>query len=73
MSLKRRFKTEPPLLSKIKNLLEGYDGLTLMTTTEPKEGIFELLFTEGMAAELDSVMEGIGKEVPLDELQVYTP
>jgi hypothetical protein len=69
MSLKRRFKTEPPLLSKIKNLLEGYDGLTLMTTLEPKEGIFELLFTEGMAAELDSVIKGIGKEVPLDEIK----
>ncbi|MBE9536035.1 MAG: DUF4911 domain-containing protein [Proteobacteria bacterium] len=69
MSLKRRFKTEPPLLSKIKNLLEGYDGLTIMTAVEPKKGIFELIFTEGLAAELDSVIKGIGKEVPLDEIQ----
>lgn len=69
MSLKRRFKTEPPLLSRVKNLLEGYDGLALMTTIEPKEGIFELLFTDGMAADVNLVMEGIGKELPLDEIQ----
>ena len=69
MSLKRRFKTDPPLLSKLKNLLEGYDGLTIMTALEPKDGIFELLFTEGMEAEVDTVMEGIGKELPLDEIQ----
>lgn len=72
MSLKRRFKTEPCLLSKVKNLLEGYDGLTLMTAVEPKKGIFELLFTEGMVAELDSVMEGIGKEVPLTSGRSFT-
>jgi len=69
MSLKRRFKTGPPLLSKVKNLLEGYDGLTIMTAVEPKNGIFELVFTEGMAKEVDSVMEGIGKELPLDGIQ----
>ena len=69
MSLKRRFKTEPPLLSKVKNLLEGYDGLTIMTAVEPKKGIFELLFTEGMAEEVDSVMKGIGKELPLSEIK----
>lgn len=69
MSLKRRFKTEPPLLSKVKNLLEGYDGLTIMTALEPKVGIFELLFTVEMAAELDSVINGIGKELPLSEIQ----
>jgi len=68
MSLKRRFKTESRLLSKVKNLLEGHDGLTIMTAVEPKNGIFELTFTEGMAKELDSVMEGIGKELPLDEI-----
>lgn len=69
MSLKKRFKTEPPLLSKIKNLLEGYDGLTIMTAVKPKEGIFELLFTEGMAAEVSTVMEGIAAEIPLNEIQ----
>ncbi len=68
MSLKRRFKTEPPLLSKVKNLLEGYDGLTIMTTIEPKEGIFELLFTEGMAGEVDLITKGIGKEILINEI-----
>jgi hypothetical protein len=68
MSLKRRFKTAPPLLSKVKNLLEGYDGLTIMTAIEPKNGIFDLLFPEEMAQELGSVIKGICKELPLSEI-----
>ena len=68
MSHRLQFKTESRLLSHIKNLLEGYDNLTMMTIVNAKEGQFELIFPEGRKEEVLSTMEGIGKEVNLKGL-----
>ncbi len=68
VSKRLQYKTESRLLSHVKNLLEGYDNLTLMTIVNAKEGHFELIFPEGRKDEVVSIMEGIGKEVNLKGL-----
>ena len=68
MSLKRQFKTKARLLSHIKNILEGYDNLTLMSTVDAREGIFDLTFPESREEEVLRVMKGIKKEINIDAL-----
>ena len=63
MSARVQFKTEPRLLSHVKNLLEGYDNLTVMTVVNAQEGLFELIFPEGPEREVVSIMEEIKKEI----------
>ena len=67
MSLKKRYKTEPASLSRIKNLLEGYDNLAVMSTVDAKEGLFELKFPECLKEEVLSVMGGIREAVEIRE------
>ncbi len=64
----RRHQADPKTLSHIKNLLEGYDHLAVMSTVDGKKGIFELLFTEGMSGEVAAAMDGIRGEVPIREV-----
>lgn len=66
MSSRRRFRTEPRLLSHIKNILEGYDNLTVMSTVDAKEGLFELIYPESEEGEVLIVMKGIEKEVNVE-------
>ena len=61
----KRYKTKKEFLSYIKNLLEGYDNMAIMTTIDGKEGIFELSYCAAIGEEVDKVMEGIGREVYL--------
>ena len=68
MSSKRQFKTEARLLSHIKNILEGYDNLTLMSTVDAKRGLFDLIYPESREEEVLSVMEGIKEEVNIEAL-----
>jgi len=52
----------------IKNVLEGYDNVTVMTTVSAKEGIFELVYPEGMALEVKRIIEKIKEEVQVEEV-----
>lgn len=68
MSSKRQFKTEARLLSHIKNILEGYDNLTVMSTVDARRGVFDLFFPESREEEVLRVMEGIKREVNIEGL-----
>lgn len=63
-----QYKTLPSNLVRIKNLLEGYDNLTVMTTINAVEGLFELKFSGNNLDEVIKIMEGIKKEIFLEEV-----
>ena len=68
-----RYKTSTAGLARIKNLLEGYDNLALMTIKDTRDGIFELIVTEGMLDEVKDVMNAIREEEPLEECPDILP
>ncbi|MDT8316930.1 MAG: DUF4911 domain-containing protein [bacterium] len=68
MPLSPQYKAPGKSLACIKNLFEGYDNLLVMTMIDVKNGIFTLVFSEGMAYEAGKVIEGIKKEVNFEEL-----
>lgn len=68
MSSKRQFKTEGRLLSHIKNILEGYDNLTVMSTVDAKMGLFDVIYPESREEEVLIVMKGIKEEVNIEDL-----
>lgn len=64
----RRFKAERQSFAYIKNLLEAYDNLAVMTILDGQKGIFEVKSHDSMAEELEAVLRGISKEVDLEEV-----
>ncbi len=68
MSSKRQFKTEGRLLSHIKNILEGYDNLTVMSTVDAKRGLFDVIYPESREEEVLIVMKGIKGEINIEDL-----
>ena len=51
----------------IKNLLEGYDNLVIMTILDGSNGIFELKFDSSMAEEAKTVLKALKEELDLEE------
>ena len=68
MLITRRYKTRRQSFAHIKNLLEGYDNLAIMTILDGSAGLFELKCHDSMKEELVTVLYSISKEVDLEEL-----
>lgn len=64
----RRYRANNKSFAYIKNLLEGYDNLAIMTILGGPGGVFELKCDDSMAKELSTVVKWISKEVDLEEL-----
>jgi len=64
----RRYKSESRFLSHIKNLVESYDNVAVMTAVDAKDGVFELQFPDGLKNDVWNMMEGIKAETEIREL-----
>ena len=67
MLKRRRYKTGHRSFAYIKNLLEGYDNLAIMTVLDGSKGLFDLKFDESMTQEVTTIINSISKEVDLEE------
>ena len=54
-----QYQVDPSQLSYVKNLLEGYDNLGLMTTLDGQRGIFEIKAPLSMIKETERVVATI--------------
>ncbi len=54
-----QYQVDPKQLSYIKNLLEGYDNLGLMTTLDQQQGTFEIKSPASMLRETERVAEAV--------------
>ncbi|MDH3974002.1 MAG: DUF4911 domain-containing protein [Deltaproteobacteria bacterium] len=68
MLITRRYRAHRKSFAHMKNLLEAYDNLAVMTILDGPGGLFELKCHISMSRELATVVNSISKEVDLVEL-----
>ncbi len=51
-----------------KFILETYEGMAVVRTEDPSEAVVELMVAPGWEKDVRQVLDGLGKEVPMEFL-----
>jgi hypothetical protein len=51
-----------------KFIIESYEGMAVVRTEDPREAIVELMVAPGWEKDVDEVLEGLRKEIPIEPL-----
>ena len=71
-TIKKYYRIDRREICFLKFILEGYEGLALLTTCNPGEGIVVLKIAPGCEAEASSLMQALQKEIMIEERQPPT-
>ncbi len=55
-----------------KFIVESYEGMAVVRTQDPQEAIVELMVAPGWEKEVEEVLEGLRKEIPIEPLSKDT-
>ena len=64
----RYFKVDARDLVLLKFILEAYEGMSTLSTVEPKGVIIRLSIPSGFEAEIQSVIDAVGADIPIKEV-----
>ena len=53
----------------MKFILESYEGLGVLRTIDPRNGIVELMVPPGLEKDLEMILEGLGEEIPIERIK----
>jgi len=59
----RYFRVDPKKIVLIKSMLEGYEGLVVVRTADPKEGIVQLLVSPDFLDELEEILADLSGQI----------
>ena len=51
-----------------KFIIESYEGMAVVRTKDPYEAVVELLVAPGWEKDVDEILEGLRKEIPIESL-----
>jgi hypothetical protein len=51
-----------------KFIIESYEGMAVVRTKDPYEAIVELMVAPGWEKDVDEILEGLRKEIPIESL-----
>ena len=51
-----------------KFIIESYEGMAIVRTKDPYEAVVELMVAPGWEKNVDDVLEGLCKEIPIEPL-----
>jgi hypothetical protein len=51
-----------------KFIIESYEGMTVIRTKDPHEAIVELMVAPGWEKDLEEVLDGLRKEIPIEPI-----
>ncbi len=52
----------------LKFIMESYEGMAVVRTRDPSEAVVELMVAPGWEEDVHQVLEGLGKEIPIELL-----
>lgn len=64
----RYFKVERRDLVYLKFILEAYEGMSTLSTVEPREGIVRLSIPSGFEADLQGIIAALGADMEIHEV-----
>jgi hypothetical protein len=60
-----QLRIAPARIHFLKFILEGYDGLAVVSTLDPRQGLVELKYPRELQADLDALLASLGQGVGL--------
>ncbi len=51
-----------------KFIVESYEGMAVVRTKDPREAVVELMVAPGWEKDVKEVLEGLRKEIPIEDL-----
>jgi hypothetical protein len=70
------YRVDPKRIVLIKSMLEGYEGLVVVRTADPKGGVVELLVSPDFQEEMEQILEDLSLQIwmePLPEARYPSP
>jgi len=68
----RYFRIRRKDIAYFKFIIESYEGMAVMRTQDPREAIVELMVAPGWEKDLEEVLEGLRKEIPIESLLSFS-
>jgi hypothetical protein len=65
---RRWFRVPLEQIAYVRAVLEGYDGVALLTAPDPRRGEIELTVGEGLDSEVDAIVARLVREAGLIEI-----
>ncbi len=57
------YRVDPRRIVLLKSMLEGYEGLVVVRTADPKEGVVELLVSPDFTDELKQILKDLSSQI----------
>jgi hypothetical protein len=64
-SVRKIFRIDPREIAFFRFILEGYDGLAVLTTLDAKFGKVELVIPPACEDEIDIILQGLSSEITI--------
>jgi len=64
----RYFRLQRKDIAYFKFIIESYEGMAVIRTKDPHEAIVELMVAPGWEKDLEEVLDGLRKEMPIEPL-----
>lgn len=64
----RYYRVDPKRIVLLKSMLEGYEGLVVVRTADPKEGVVELLVSPDFVEETEQILEDLSRRIWMEPL-----
>jgi len=64
----RYFRLRREDIAYFKFIIESYEGMAVVRTKDPHEAIVELMVAPGWEEDLGDILEGLGKEMTIENL-----
>ncbi len=65
----RYFRVRREDIAYFKFIIESYEGMAVVRTKDPHEAIVELMVAPGWEKDLEEVLRGLRKEMPIESLE----
>lgn len=62
------YRVDPRRIVLIKSILEGYEGLVVVRTEDPQEGVLQLLVSPDFAGEMEGILGDISQRIWMERL-----
>ena len=64
----RYFRLRRQDIAYFKFIIESYEGLAVVRTKDPKEAIVELMVAPGWEKDVEEILKGLRREIPIEPL-----
>ena len=67
----RYFRLRREDIAYFKFIIESYEGMAVVRTKDPREAVVELMVAPGWEKDLEMVLAGLQKEIPIENLSNF--